>query len=191
MNSIIHLNEPELKEQLKTLVRNSVEETLNAYLDAEADRITGATRYERSPGRQDTRVGHYHRKLLTASGIERYRRRESSVEEALMEMYLAEVSVRRMEDITEALWGAKVSSGTLGGLNQKTYAHIEEWRSRPLSGTYPYVYLDGICLKRHWGEIYENVSVLIALGVNGEGCREILGAVEGGREDTAPAGSCF
>ena len=51
--------------------------------------------------------------------IERYRRRESSVEEALIEMYLAGVSVRRMEDITEALWGTKVSPGTISNLNKK------------------------------------------------------------------------
>ena len=61
--------------------------------------------------------------------IERYRRRESSVEEALIEMYLAGVSVRRVEDITEALWGTKVSPGTISNLNKKTYEHIEAWRS--------------------------------------------------------------
>ena len=71
--------------------------------------------------------------------IERYRRRESSVEEALIEMYLAGVSVRRVEDITEALWGTKVFPGTISNLNKKDYEHIEQWRSRPLSGGYPYV----------------------------------------------------
>lgn len=58
--------------------------------------------------------------------IERYRRRESSVEKALIEMYLAGVSVRRVEDITEALWGTKVSSSTISELNQKAYVHIKE-----------------------------------------------------------------
>lgn len=75
--------------------------------------------------------------------IERYRRRESSVEEALIEMYLAGVSVRRVEDITEALRGTKVSPGTIGNLNKKNYDHIESWHTRPLSGDYPYVYVDG------------------------------------------------
>jgi len=106
------------------MVRQSVEETLNAMLQAEADRLCRAKRYERSADRADTRAGHYERRLHTKAGevtlkvpklrtlpfeteiIERYRRRESSVEEALMEMYLAGVSVRRVEDITEALWGA-------------------------------------------------------------------------------------
>jgi putative transposase len=62
--------------------------------------------------------------------IKRYRRRESSVEEALVEMNLAGVSVRRVEDITEALWGTRVSSGTVSRLNQKIYRHIESWRKR-------------------------------------------------------------
>ena len=77
--------------------------------------------------------------------IERYRRRESSVEEALIEMYLAGVSVRRVEDITEALWGSKVSPATISELNKKAYVHIEDWRNRPLQGSrYLYVYVDGI-----------------------------------------------
>ncbi|MBP8985526.1 MAG: transposase [Syntrophobacterales bacterium] len=80
--------------------------------------------------------------------IERYQRRESSVEEALIEMYLAGVSVRRVEDITEALWGTRVSPGTVSNLNKKIYSQIEEWRNRPLKGVYPFVYLVGIWLKR-------------------------------------------
>ena len=61
--------------------------------------------------------------------IERYRRRESSVEEALIEMYLAGVSVRRVEDITEALWGSKVSPSTISELNKKAYVQ-RDFRSR-------------------------------------------------------------
>lgn len=61
-----------------------------------------------------------------AAIIERYRRRESSVEEALMEMYLAGVSVRRVEDITEALRGTKVYPATISELNKKAYAEREE-----------------------------------------------------------------
>ena len=80
--------------------------------------------------------------------IERYRRRECSVEEALIDMYLAGVSVRRVEDITEALWGTKVSPGSISNLNKKAYEHIEMWKSRKLTGSYPYVYVDGVYLKR-------------------------------------------
>jgi len=117
--------------------------------------------------------------------IERYRRRESSVEEALIEMYLAGVSVRRVEDITEALWGTRVSPSTVSDLNKKIYATIEAWRNRPIEGEHPYVYLDGIVLKRSWAGEVRNVSLLVAIAVNNEGYREILGICEGAKEDKA------
>ena len=202
MGDIIQLNQAEIKGQLKDLVRGTVEETLNKLLDEEADRITNAHRYERNEDRLDTRAGHYTRKLLTTSGevnlkvpklrvlpfetaiVERYKRREESVEEALIEMYLAGVSVRRVEDVTEALWGAKVSPGTVSELNKKVYVQIEVWRNRELKSAYPYVFLDGIYLKKNWGGTIENVAILVALGVNEDGNREVIGACEGGREDT-------
>ena len=117
--------------------------------------------------------------------IERYRRRESSVEEALIEMYLAGVSVRRVEDITEALWGSKVSPATISELNKKAYVHIEDWRNRPLQGgRYPYVHVDGIYLRRNWGGEYENVSVLASCGTQWEHgcsrCREVPRRAESG-----------
>lgn len=115
--------------------------------------------------------------------IERYRRRESSVEEALMEMYLAGFSVRRVEDITEALWGTKVSAATVSALNQKIYGQIEAWRNRPLAGSYAYVYLDGLWLKRSWGGEVRNLAVLVAVGVDACGFREVLGVCEGVKED--------
>src|SRR5262249_4095881 len=120
----------------RPVVRGTVEETLNALLDAEADRLCNAQRYERSASRRDNRAGYYERGLQTKAGevrlrvpklrqqtfetaiIERYWRRESSVEEALIEMYLAGVSVRRVEDITEALWGTRVSPSTVSDLNK-------------------------------------------------------------------------
>ena len=112
--------------------------------------------------------------------IERYRRRESSVEEALIEMYLAGVSVRRVENITEALWETKISPGTISELNKKAYARIEVRRSRALTGKkYPYVYIDGIYLRRK----YENVAILVAIAVNQDGFREVIGAAEGMKKD--------
>lgn len=99
-------------------------------------------------------------------------------------MYLAGVSVRRVEDITEALWGSKVSPGTISNLNKKAYAHIEEWRNRQLSSEeYQYVFVDGIYLKRSWGGKFENVAILVAIAVNQDGFREVVGAVEGMKED--------
>jgi transposase-like protein len=200
---IVQFNEGAIKSELRELARNSAEETLNSLLDQEAGQLTQAAKYERTEKRQGYRSGSYNRKLGTTSGevtlrvpklkgitfetaiIERYRRRESSVGEALMEMCLAGVSVRRVEDITEALWGSKVSPATISELNKKAYGHIEVWRNRPLTGiSYPYVYVDGIYLKRNWGGSCENASILVAIGVDGNGYREVLGAAEGMKEDT-------
>ena len=201
LGKVVSIDEARIQDHLGELVRGTVEETLNAMLDAEADAMCGAQRYERSPDRIDTRAGHYDRKFHTKAGevdlkvpklrrqtfetaiIERYKRRETSIEEALMEMYLAGVSVRRVEDITEALWGTRVSSGTVSKLNKKVYKHIETWRNRPIEGEYPYVYLDGIVLKRSWAGEIKNVSVLVAIGVDQDGYRTILGVQEGHKED--------
>lgn len=200
-NSIIQVNDELIHSELKDLVRSSVEEALNAMLDAEADKLVNADRYARDEERKGYRSGHYDRSFVTSSGevnlkmpklkgltfetsiIERYKRRETSVEEALIEMYLAGVSVRRVEDISEALWGTKVSPGTISNLNKKAYEHIEQWRNRPIKDEYPYVFVDGIYLKRCWGGEFENCSVLIAIGVTSDGYREILGACEGLKED--------
>ena len=107
MGQVIQIDEGRIRDHLGEMVRGTVEEALNAMLDAEADALCGAARYERSEGRKDTRAGSYERSLHTKAGdvklkvpklrhqtfetaiIERYRRRESSVEEALIEMYLA------------------------------------------------------------------------------------------------------
>lgn len=203
LSNVIRIDDDRVKEHLDKVVRGTVEETLNAMLEAEADRLCDAGRYERSEARRDLRSGSYERKLQTKAGsvtlkmpklrqqafetaiIERYRRRESSVEEALIEMYLAGVSVRRVEDITEALWGTRVSPGTVSNLNRKIYGQIEAWRSQPIAGEHPYLYLDGIVLKRSWAGEVRNVSLLVAISVNAEGYREILGIVEGAKEDKA------
>jgi putative transposase len=197
----VKVDEERIEQHLDDVVRRTVEQTLNALLDAEADELCGAKRYERSAKRRDTRAGHYTRQLHTKAGevelrvpklrslpfetaiIERYRRRESSVEEALVEMYLAGVSVRRVEDITEALWGTRVSSSTVSELNKKIYAQIHEWRNRPIEGEHAYVYLDGIWLKRSWGGEVRNVAILVAVGVDADGFRQVLGVMEGMKED--------
>ena len=102
LNKVIQIDEDQIQKHLGELVRGTVEETLNKLLDAEADQLCNATRYERTDSRRDMRAGHYKRKLYTKAGevtlnvpklrpqkfetaiIERYRRRESSVEEATL-----------------------------------------------------------------------------------------------------------
>lgn len=194
---IVTFDENAMRDELKELVRKTVEETLNALLEEEADDLIGAERYERTADREAYRSGHYERGLTTTSGqvtlhmpklkgmrfataiIERYKRRETSVEEAMIEMYLAGVSTRRIEDVSEILWGSTVSAATISNLNEKAFVAVEEWRSRPLVHRYPYVFIDGIYLKRCWGGAFENVAVMVAIGVDDDGHREVIGAAEG------------
>ena len=194
---IVTFDENAVRGELRELVRRTVEDTINALLEEEADDLVKAGRYERTAGREAYRAGHYERDLTTTSGqvtlkvpklkgvrfatavIERYKRRETSVEEAMIEMYLAGVSTRRIEDVSEILWGASVSASTVSNLNEKAFEAVEEWRCRPLTCAYPYVFVDGIYLKRAWGGSFENVAVMVAIGVNDDGYREVIGAAEG------------
>lgn len=133
-SEVVRIDFNNLKRDLNGFVRGTVEEALNGLLDAEATHLCNAARYERRADREAHRNGYYERNLETGAGkvrlkmpklrgasfetqiIERYRRREASVEESLVEMYLAGVSVHRAEDITEALWGTRVSSSTISEL---------------------------------------------------------------------------
>ena len=117
--NIISVDEESLRKDIKNMMRKPVEETLSAPLDEEASELVGPERYERTAGREAYRSGHYARKLVTGAGevepsepklrgatfqtavIERYRRRETSVEEAIVGMYLAGVTTRRIADVSE------------------------------------------------------------------------------------------
>ena len=197
---IITLDEETLKAEMREVVRETVEQVINGILDAQADELVNAGRHERTDERQAWRSGHYTRGLLTRAGkievsvprlrgarfttevIERYRRRESSVEEAMMETCFLGVSTRNVEEVTGILWEEGVSAGTVSNLNQDAYRKVDEWRNRPLTSEYPYVFVDGTYVKRSWGGAYESVAVLVAIGVNSDGFREVIGVAEGYKE---------
>ena len=141
-SNIIQIDQNLFETKLDRLVTEKMTQILNAMLGAEADEITGAARYERKTARRAFRAGHYERTLTAKAGkwslkvpklkgalfesavIERYRRRESSVEEALMEMYLAGVSTRRVDDISQLLWGERMPSQTLSDKLKKIHKEI-------------------------------------------------------------------
>ena len=200
---IIQFDQAMFETKLDAMVRDKVERIVNAMLDEEADLIANAARYERSDGRKAYRAGHYARRFTVKAGrlglkvpklkgalfesavIERCRRREQSVEESLIDMYLAGVSTRRVDDISRLLWGGRMPSQTLSDKLRKVYDQIDEWRNRSLGGEYPYVFMDGVWHKRSWGGSVENVSVLVAIGVDDTGHREVIGVAEGMKEDKA------
>ena len=121
--------------------------------------------------------------VFESAVIERYRRRGQSVEESLIDMYLAGVSTRQVDDTGQLLWGDRMPSQTLSDRLKKVYEDIDSWRTRPLESEYPYVFMDGVWHKRSWGGRVENVSVLVAIGVDSEGRREVIGVAEGMKED--------
>lgn len=194
---IVTSNEESLRSDLRELVRKTVEDTLNGLLEAGADELAGAERHERTAEREAYRADHHGRGPATSSGevtihmpklkgarfataaIERYRRRETSVEETMTEMHLAGVSTRRIEDVSEILRGPGVSAATVPDLNEKAFASVGEWRNRPLDRARPCACVDGVYLKRSWGGACENVAVMIAIGVNDDGYREVAGARHG------------
>jgi transposase-like protein len=199
----LKLNGDGVRKLIDERVRDGLQEVLQKFLEEEAKTLCNAEKHQRTEGRQDYRNGHRQRRLVTRMGevvlqmprlrelafmtsvVERYQRRECSVDEALLEMYFAGVSTRRVEDVTKALWGGKVTASQMSVLNKKIGAQLAAWRDRPLSGRWPYVYLDGLILPRRWDGEVANVSVLLAIGVNGDGQRAVLGVVEGCREDKA------
>jgi putative transposase len=200
---LLRIDESKLKRWVDGQVKNAVEDVLNDIMESEAKALAGAEKHERTTGRKDYRNGYRKRKLQTRVGevdlkvprlrsvpfttaaIERYRRRESSIEEALVEMYIAGVSTRRVSDVTEALFGASVSSSAMSELNKKVYDRLDEWRSRPLGKKYPYVYLDGMVMSRRWTGEVSHFSVLVAVGVGEDGVREVIGIADGAKEDKA------
>ena len=164
---MIAINEDLIKGYVDKVVVRTVEETLNALPGAETEHLCGAMLYEQSARRRYTRAGHYDRELPTKEGeaavkepklrspleganSERRKRREISGEEALADMYLACVSVRRVEDITKVPW-ADARARVPSRLNEKVAMQIEEWRQRPISSEHAYVSLDEIWLKRSYG----------------------------------------
>ena len=127
-DKIIQFDDAMFESKLDALVRVKVEQTINAMLDAEADEIANAARYERTltakAGKLSLKVPKLKGALFESAVVERYRRRESSVEEALMEMYLAGVSTRRVDDISQLLWGERMPSQTLSDKLKKIHKEI-------------------------------------------------------------------
>ena len=112
--------------------------------------------------------------------IERYKRRETSVEEAMIEMYLAGVSTQEDRGrLRDPVGRERVGIDGVEPQRQGVRGRrgVEEQAARPRK--YPYVFVDGIYLKRSWGGSFENVAVMVAIGVNDDGYREVIGAAEG------------
>jgi transposase-like protein len=192
-----------IKKYLDERLMEGLQDAFQEFLELEATLQCGADKGERCDERKDYRNGSRPRKLTTRVGeivlkfprlrelaftssiVERYQRRECSLDEALLQMYFAGVSTRKVQDITEALFGGKVSAEQMSTLNAKVAEKMEAWRNRPLGKRYRYLFSDGLYVGRRWDGHVEKVSVLITVGIDEEGYRDVLAVTEGFKEDYA------
>lgn len=174
------------------LLRDILEAALQGTLEVEMANHLGAKPYERTGERKGYRNGHRVRILTTAVGdltllvpqdregtfqtslFERYQRSDKALVLALMEMYVKGVSTRKVADITEKLCGKSFSSQQVSRLARELDSRIAEWRGRPLEGDYPYLIVDARYEKVRQGGRIVSKGILIVLGINERGMREIL-----------------
>lgn len=177
--SIVSINEEPLRLGIEELVKNTVRDVINQLLEEEADELANAERHGRAAGREACRSGRCERKPVTLAGeagldvprlrgatfqaaaIGRRRRRGASVGEAVVEMRLAGVSARRVEDASRTPWGAGVSAGAVPDLDDKASASAEERGNRPLGGGCPHVLVDGVRLRRGRGGPCERAARML------------------------------
>ncbi len=159
-NNIIKIDEENLKNDLKGVIRKTIEETLNTMLDEEAAELCNAERHERTDERRNYRSGHYHRKLLTSAGE-------------------VDLSVPKLP------WPrSRPPSSSATGAGNRPWRSLSSrctWREYPCAAWKTSrsscgagnMFVDGIYLKRSWGGEMTSVSVLVAIGVSEDGYREI------------------
>jgi putative transposase len=197
--------EETVKQDLEARVRQGIKALFEQILEEEMTQHLGATPYQRSPTRRGQRNGGYERDLVTGVGtihqlmvprdregtfqtelFERYRRLTGSVEEAVLEMYLQGVSTRKVAAVTDALAGKRVGKDAVSRITARLQQQVQAWRERRLTEEYVYLYLDATYLKANWGGRVVSVALLVAVGVNRQGYRELL-AVEAAPKEQAPA----
>ena len=184
----------------KDFLKPLVEEVINQVLDAEMLEVVGAERHERTEGRQGYRSGHYHRGLVTRVGrlelrvpqdrqgrfstelFQRYQRSEQALVAALAEMYVQGVSTRKVKAVTEELCGHEFSASTVSEMNKTLDAKLEAFANRRLEEPYPYLIVDARYEKVREGGIIRSRAVLIAIGINWDGRREVLAVELANRE---------
>lgn len=111
--------------------------------------------------------------------FERYKRMTGDVEEAVLEMYLSGISLRKIAGVTEALSKVKVGKDAVSRIVSRLREEQKEWRERPLEEKeYPYLYLDATYLKVRWGSSVTSMALLACVGVDEEGFREVLAVEE-------------
>lgn len=189
-----------LMSQDEDLLKGLVQMVVQEFLEAEMNETVGAAKSERNAERRGYRSGYYPRKLITRVGtlelrvpqdrhgrfstevFSRYQRSEKALVAALVEMYVQGVSTRKVRAISEELCGHEFSASTISELNKKLDAELERFASQPLTGEYPYLILDARYEKVREEGVIRSRAVLVAIGIDWEGRRRILGVELANRE---------
>ena len=181
---------------LKPLIQRVLQEVL----EAEMDETVGAGKGERTEERKGYRSGYYRRSLVTRVGklelqvpqdrqgrfsteiFERYQRSEKAFVNTLAEMYIQGVSTRKVKAVTEELCGHAFSASTVSSINVRLDEELAKFASRRLETEYPYLILDARYEKVRVDGVIRPQAVLVAIGINWEGRREVLGVELENRE---------
>jgi putative transposase len=201
-NTAAKSNLKELLSEDQDLLRSLMKQALEQVLDGEMSEALGAGKSERNEGRLGYRSGYYGRSLITRVGkielrvpqdrqgrfrtevFARYQRSEKALVHAVMEMYIQGVSTRKVKAITEELCGHEFSASTVSEMVQKLDAELEAFAHRKLGEEYPYLILDARYEKVRESGTVRSQAVLVAIGINREGRRCVLGVELANREST-------
>ena len=180
-----------------------VQSIVQATLEAEMTEAVGAAKGERTETRLSYRSGYYQRSLVTRVGtlelrvpqdragrfstalFERYQRSEKALMGALSEMYVQGVSTRKVKAITEELFGHEFSASAVSQINKALDASLKAFCERRLKEPYPYLILDARYERVREAGIIVSQAVLIAVAVDLEGRRQILGVELANRESVS------
>lgn len=181
-------------------LRPLIQTVVQQVLEAEMDEALGAGKSERTEGRLGYRSGYYGRTLVTRVGklelrvpqdrqgrfrtevFERYQRSEKALVGALTEMYVQGVSTRKVKAVTEELCGHEVSASTISRMNQSLDEELEKFAKRQLEEAYPYLILDARYEKVREDGVIRSQAVMIAIGIDWEGRRNVLAVELANRE---------
>ena len=181
-------------DDLREFGREVIQSVVNALMDSQAQEACGAPRGSRSPGRVNSRNGYRERSLSTSLGdlelrvpklregtyfpegiLERYTRVEASMVALVREMYVAGVSTRKVGLVAEGLGVSSLSSSEVSALCAGLDEEAEAFRTRPIEGEHPYVWLDATYMKCRTGGRYASVALVTAIGMSSSGHKEFLG----------------
>ena len=181
-------------------LRELIRTTLQEVLEAEMTEALGAAKRARTMGRNGYRSGYYGRSLITRVGklelrvpqdrsgqfstelFERYQRSERALVAALAEMYVQGVSTRKVKAITEELCGHSFSASSISAINQRLDQSLAQFAARPLSEAFPYLIVDARYERVREAGVIVSRAVLIAIGIDWDGRRQILGVELANRE---------